>query len=256
MRTLYQFPLSLYCEKARWMLDHKELDYVAQNMTPGVHRLFVQIKTGQHRLPMLHDQKHWIADSTDIAEYLEKAYPEHALFRSDIKLRHQIIDIDVLSQELGDHVRRWLFSFILYQPEKSSALDIILGEKGVLRNFEKLSVPTLKFALKRIHQVSPQNAEHSKERIDAILKQLNEVLTQNGGRYLVSDRLTLADIAVCSMIAPLLMIDGTPWEVHDYSEMHEEVMQYRDTVLNLPIGQYVKRMYENERNARVDWRGV
>ncbi len=32
MRVLYQFPLSHYCEKARWLLDHKELDYVAHNL--------------------------------------------------------------------------------------------------------------------------------------------------------------------------------------------------------------------------------
>lgn len=256
MRILYQFPLSLYCEKARWVLDHKELDYIAQNMTPGVHRLFVQIKTGQHRLPMLHDQKHWIADSTDIAEYLEKNYPEHALFRSDKSMNQQIIDIDALSQELGDHVRRWLFSFILYQPEKSPALDIILGEKGVLRNFEKFSVPTLKFALKRIHQVSPANAVHSKSRIEQILHGFNSVLVGNGGRYLVGDRLTLADIAVCSMVAPLLMIEGTPWEIHDDADIHQDVLNYRQKLLDLPIGQYVKRIYKTERNAAVDWRGM
>ncbi len=34
MRTLYQFPLSHFCE-ARWMLDHKELYYVAHNLIPG-----------------------------------------------------------------------------------------------------------------------------------------------------------------------------------------------------------------------------
>ena len=256
MRVLYQFPLSLYCEKARWLLDHKELDYIAQNMTPGVHRLFVQIKTGQHQLPMLHDQKNWIADSSDIAEYLEKNYPEHALLRSDNDINEKIFEIDKLSQELGDHVRRWLFSFILYKPEKTTALDIILGEKGVLRNFEKLSVPTLKFALKRIHQVSPSTAIESKQRIDEILNGFNQLLVDNGGRYLVGDRLTLADIAVCSMIAPLMLVENTPWEITDYSEIHADVLKYRQDLLDLPIGQYVKRMYATERNARVDWRGV
>ena len=76
MRTLYQFPLSHFCEKARWLLDHKELDYVAHNLIPGVHRAFAQLKTGQNRLPILRDQDHWIADSTKIALYLEEVYPE------------------------------------------------------------------------------------------------------------------------------------------------------------------------------------
>ena len=71
MRTLYQFPLSHFCEKARWMLDHKELYYVAHNLIPGVHRAFARLKTGQNRLPILRDQDRWIADSTQIALYLD-----------------------------------------------------------------------------------------------------------------------------------------------------------------------------------------
>ena len=53
MRTLYQFPLSHFCEKARWLLDHKELDFVAHNLVPGFHRAFARLKTGQNNLPIL-----------------------------------------------------------------------------------------------------------------------------------------------------------------------------------------------------------
>ncbi len=67
MRVLYQFPLSHYCEKARWLLDHKELDYVAHNLIPGFHRAFAQLKTGQNLLPILKDDQRWIAESTKIA---------------------------------------------------------------------------------------------------------------------------------------------------------------------------------------------
>ena len=42
MRTLYQFPLYIFV-KARWLLDHKELDYVSQ-INPGVHRAFKRLK--------------------------------------------------------------------------------------------------------------------------------------------------------------------------------------------------------------------
>ncbi len=61
------FLLSHFCEKARWLLDHKELYYEAQNLIPGVHRAFAQLKTGQNKLPILRDQERWIADSTQIA---------------------------------------------------------------------------------------------------------------------------------------------------------------------------------------------
>ena len=92
MRTLYQFPLSHFCEKARWLLDHKELDFIAQNMMPGVHRAFTQLKTGQNNLPILKDGERWIANSTQIALYLDENYPEHRLISTDIHLREKILE--------------------------------------------------------------------------------------------------------------------------------------------------------------------
>ena len=46
MRTLYQFPISHYCEKTRWHLDHKGLDYRVDNLFPGFHRLKSQRLAG------------------------------------------------------------------------------------------------------------------------------------------------------------------------------------------------------------------
>ena len=106
MRILYQFPLSHFCEKARWLLDHKELDYVAHNLIPGLHRAFAQLKTGQNLLPILRDQERWIADSTEIALYLDDIYPEHSLLRADPQQRDLALAINHQATELGMHVRR------------------------------------------------------------------------------------------------------------------------------------------------------
>ena len=35
--VLYQFPISHFCEKARWALDYKGLDYTTKNLLPGLH---------------------------------------------------------------------------------------------------------------------------------------------------------------------------------------------------------------------------
>ncbi|MCP3675846.1 MAG: glutathione S-transferase family protein, partial [Gammaproteobacteria bacterium] len=37
MIKLYQFPISHYCEKIRWSLDYKNLDYKIINLLPGLH---------------------------------------------------------------------------------------------------------------------------------------------------------------------------------------------------------------------------
>lgn len=254
MRILYQFPLSHFCEKARWLLDHKELDYVAHNLIPGVHRAFAQLKTGQNRLPILKDQDHWISDSTEIALYLDDVYPEHSLLRSDIQQRDLALEINALANELGRHVRRWVLAHSLAKSEES--LEILIGEKGYLRQFEKYSKPIIKAMLSKGYQLNEDKVADSKQRIDALVGELNQRLIENHGRYFVGQRLGLADIAVCSMLAPLLEISGTPWEKEYEDLLSDEFKQYKEILKNLPLGQYVLRIYQTERNARVDWRGI
>ncbi|WP_445660799.1 glutathione S-transferase family protein [Acinetobacter sp. F16] len=254
MRTLYQFPLSHFCEKARWLLDHKELEYVAHNLIPGVHRAFAQLKTGQNRLPILRDQDRWIADSTEIALYLDEVYPEHSLLRADLQKRELALGINQQATELGMHVRRWGLAHTLSQSEES--LDILIGEKGYLRQFEKYSKPVIKALLSKGYQLNADKVAESKQRMDALIELLNQRLIENHGRYFVGERLGLADIAVCSMLAPLLEIPGTPWEKEHGEVWSEEFKKYKETLTELPIGQYVLRVYKTERNARVDWRGV
>ncbi|MCP5774693.1 glutathione S-transferase N-terminal domain-containing protein, partial [Klebsiella pneumoniae] len=90
------------------MLDHKELYYVAHNLIPGVHRAFARLKTGQNRLPILRDQDRWIADSTQIALYLDDTYPEHRLLHAEGYFRNKALEINEITLELGRHVRRWM----------------------------------------------------------------------------------------------------------------------------------------------------
>ncbi|MEG0341228.1 glutathione S-transferase family protein [Acinetobacter sp. TY1] len=254
MRTLYQFPLSHFCEKARWLLDHKELDFIAQNMMPGVHRAFAQLKTGQNNLPILKDGERWIANSTQIALYLDDTYPEHRLLSTDTNLRDKILEIDLICNDLGTHVRRWGLAVTLAISDEP--IEIMIGEKGYLRRFEKFSKPLLKSLVAKNYQLDEVTVAESKEALDKIIDDLNVRLIENGCRYMVGSRLGLADIAVCSMLAPLLELVGTPWENEHYEDQSDAFADYKKQLLNLPLGQYVQRIYATERNAMVDWRGV
>ena len=254
MRVLYQFPLSHYCEKARWLLDHKELDYVAHNLIPGFHRAFAQLKTGQNKLPILKDDARWIAQSTPIALYLDDTYPEHSLLRKDPAQRRAALEIDQLADELGIHVRRWSLAHAVSYSDES--IEIMMGEQGYLRQFEKFSKPILKTLVKKSYELEQDKVAQSKARLDELVLLLNDRLVENYGRYMVGDRLGLADIAVCAILAPLLHPNGTPWEVENTEFHSPELDAYKTYLLSLPLGQYVQRVYETERNARVDWRGM
>ncbi|ESK39973.1 hypothetical protein P256_00412 [Acinetobacter nectaris CIP 110549] len=253
MRILYQFPLSHFCEKARWLLDYKELDYVAQNLTPIVHRAFSRLKTKQNTLPILKDNDLWIHDSTKIAEYLDEIYPEKILIPQNRSLKESIYNFNNIANELGEHVRRWTLQNIILIDQKS--IDNMINERGYLRKFEKYSKPVLKKLISQSLHLSDEQMKYDHHRIIEIIEMLNIQLKNAHKGYLVGEHLTLADISICSMLAPLMNIYGTPWEIGE-SKQSQELLDMQMFIQSTAIGQYVQRIYNTERNARIDWRGI
>ena len=79
MMMLYQFPISPYCEKARWALEYKELDYRIKNLVPGPHfRTLRKIAPGTI-LPLLIDGDEVVQGSDSIITYLDKKQSHPAL---------------------------------------------------------------------------------------------------------------------------------------------------------------------------------
>ncbi|MDR9403529.1 MAG: glutathione S-transferase family protein [Halothece sp. Uz-M2-17] len=85
MLELYQFELSQYSEKVRFLLDYKGLDYRKIEVTPGVGQVEVYQMSGQRQVPVLKDGETVVADSTEIAMYLERTYPERPLIPTAAK---------------------------------------------------------------------------------------------------------------------------------------------------------------------------
>lgn len=253
-RILYQFPLSPYCEKVRWILDFKELHYVAQNLTPGIHRAFTQLKTKQNTLPILRDGDSWIGDSTQIAVYLDDIYPEHRIIRPQRHLHEDILKWNQDSNELGVHVRRWCLASISAQDEHN--LDILLGERGYARKFEKITKPILQKMLHHHFNLTEQDVQQSKHYIEQTLNKLNHCLQQQPSEFLVGGQISLADMAMCAMIAPLLQIEQTPWEQGEHQIFSDEFYALQHEIKQSYVAQYVENMYKKHRKAWVDWRGV
>lgn len=258
MRTLYQFPLSPYCEKVRWILDFKELHYVAQNLTPALHRAFAQRKTKQNYLPILHDEGGaWVADSHQIALYLDDIYPEHRIIRPQRHLYDEILTLSCLADELGSVVRHWCLGSLV--AKDAQHLNIMLGERGYLRQFEKITRPLLHKVMSRSFQLNnATKLQQSKQKMQQLISQFNEKIEQQG-EFMVGGRLSLADMTLASMLAPILQLDETPWQQDgdrkdkDYSG---EFCDYQAEIQQMAISQYVENLYKNHRHALVDWCGV
>ena len=91
MLELYQFELSHYSEKVRLILDYKQLEYRKIEVTPGVGQIELMQKSGSRQVPVLKDGGTYVADSTEIALYLERKYPERPIIPTDSLAKGQCL---------------------------------------------------------------------------------------------------------------------------------------------------------------------
>jgi glutathione S-transferase len=110
MLELYQFELSQYSEKVRFILDYKGLAYRKIEVTPGVGQLDLFRLSGQRRVPVIKDGSTVISDSTAIAMYLDRKYPDKPLIPVDPKQRGLCLLIEEWADEsIGLKSRKVLF---------------------------------------------------------------------------------------------------------------------------------------------------
>ena len=94
MLELYQFELSQYSEKVRLILDYKQLEYRKIEVTPGVGQIELMQKSGSRQVPVLKDGSTYVSDSTEIALYLERKYPERPIIPTDPLAKGQCLLIE------------------------------------------------------------------------------------------------------------------------------------------------------------------
>ncbi len=251
-RVLYQFPLSLYCEKSRWNLDAKGLAYTCRDLLPGPHALTAWRLARQRSLPVLRDGgfddgvdvEQAIGDSTMIALYLERRYPQHPLLPTDPIARQKVLGFEDWFDELGEHVRRYCWSMAIDRPEVS---EIFFGFPGYARWQQMLATysrPLLRVMLRRTFSVYPVQTAASLARIEDALQRLEGWLQNNPKRYLVGNQFTLADLTAACMLAPLIGPELSPWTDARLPRLAEEL---RTQLRARAAGQWVLRIYQEHR---------
>ncbi|MBD2776722.1 glutathione S-transferase family protein [Iningainema tapete] len=197
MLELYQFELSQYSEKVRLILDYKGLEYRKIEVTPGIGQVELFRLTGQRQVPVLKDGNRYIADSTEIAQYLEIHYPQRPLIPKDSKQRGLCLLIEEWADEsIGIKGRKALFSAISQnQYFRKSLLPTATPDvlktlvEGVPNDFLKL----LGFGVGYTPDVVRSAIADLKQDLEALTLLLAD------SPYLVGDEPTLADLAVAGL---------------------------------------------------------
>lgn len=204
--TLHQFPISHYCEKVRWALDHKGVHYRLQNHLPGLHVKTIRRMAEKTTVPVIEDDGHFIQGSGAIISHLEERYPEHALTPSDSDQRSQVLEWErFCDTEIGPHVRRFCYDTLLQYP---ATVVPLLAQGGPFwaSPFLRLTFPQVRKSMRRFMKIREPEVTHSREALESALGRLDQAL--EGRDYLVGNAFTRADLAAASLLAPLIMPKG------------------------------------------------
>ena len=238
--TLVQFPVSHYCEKARWALDHAGVAYEVKNVAFLEHRWAVpRLSKGQRTVPILVADGVVLADSNDILRWAD-AQAKSSLFptrdpdRTDVESLVRFFD-----EELGRAVRVVAYAHLL--PDLGAFRRAAFGELvGVRRTLSELAAPLFRAGIRRQYGIS-RHLSRSEDTLRLAAERCDRAL--DGRAYLVGDAFTAADLVGCSLWAPLLDVPGTPWAGVEVAPL----AKLRDELLARPIGRWVRDVYARHR---------
>lgn len=241
MITLYEFPISHYCEKVRWALDFKKLDWTGKTLLVGPHMAQARKISGKTTVPILDHDGKIMRDSGKIINYLDETFPDNRLTPEQDDLKRAALEWEsYVDKEIGINVRRYVYSVLLDYPK---IVIPFFAHNGPWygTTLYRFIFPMLRKKMIAILGINKQTAQISKEKL---VQAINKVAKRLDGRdFLVGNQFTRADLAAAALLAPLIMPVkyGLNWP----GKLPEELQEFIDSQQGKL--QWVKDCYEHYR---------
>lgn len=197
MVRLFQIPFSHNCVKVRRVLDLKGIEYETVDINPAW-RGNVKRASGQTLVPALIDGDHSMSGSSPILLEVEERYPEPSLLPADKQDRAEcVLLMDWADATFMDLTRRMAYFRVvsgdadlgtMFFPGQPPRVRRVMGRGAGL-------VLRQRFGISR--KQNRRDVEHAHRAARVATDRLGTE------EYLVGGRLTLADISLAAMAAPL-----------------------------------------------------
>lgn len=238
-------PSSLDGELIRFVLDHYQIFY--QQLPRGV--LLARASTASHRRPpsaaLLFNETVALSHPAEVVNYFESQMPapkrlvpvrqtEAADLENHWKLYYHTFNAAVCG---------WLYAHLI--PQKAALLEAFNRQ---VQTPEKLATtllfPLIGKRLEKRHRLEPGRAEEALGIIRKGYDRLDRRL-EDGRRFLLGERISLADIVFAVLAAPTVLPDGfqgpNPRGTQVPPKMQHVVKEFRER----PAGQLALRLYQS-----------
>ena len=197
MIQLIQIPFSHNCVKVRRALELKGLPFETLDIAP-MDRETVRGASGQSLVPVLVDGSKTISDSTEILLHLEAAYPEPALLPTEAAARTECLVLeDWADAAFMALTRRLVYWNLRAKPGAIEAL-FFPSARGITR---RIRDAVARRVLRDRFRLSERQNRQDEPEARRLARLAVERLGTN--RYLVGDSVTIADVTLAAMTAPL-----------------------------------------------------
>ena len=241
MLALYQFPISHFCEKARWALEYKQLEYKKVNLLPGLHVKKAKKLASNSSLPILVHDKKMINESREIISYLDQAFPQNILTPEDERLKKETLEWERFAdKELGPDVRCLCYHTLLDHPDIT--IPFFTGDGPWFgKLFMKFTYPKLSMTMREYMKLNDKIVALIEQRLAFAIEKIYVHIKDK--EFIVGDSFTRADVAVAALLAPLCKPNkyGLDWPEQYPEPLHSAIEKYAEKL------DWVTRMYKQYR---------
>lgn len=205
MITLYQFEISPFCDKIRRVLNYKEQEYQTVNFSMAdAAKGKIKKYYSAGKLPVIKVHGTILGDSSDIAIYLEKKFPEKPLVPEDPKEKALVHIIEDWADESLYFTETYL-RFNVTENRKKILPEVSKEDGSAMQMLAPVALP---LSMKKV--LNSQGI--GRKDLVQVLADLERHITAienwlGDGDWLVGNQITLADISV---YAQLNCINQTP----------------------------------------------
>lgn len=241
---LYTFSISHFSEKIRWTLGLEGIPFVEVPWTPPFHVRSARRRGGRTTVPVIEAGREHVQDSTRILHWLDAHRGPLSLLPTDAEARREALDIEARFDEVGSHVIRLAYDYLL--PDTESVVRFwTIDATPMQRRALRVAFPLVRPLFRRRLDTRPEQMARSRERLDAGVTFVEERTAR--GRYLVGDRLSIADVTAAALLSPVACPDEHP--VYGSARYRAIVAPLVARWAERPALAWVRAMYRDHRGV-------